>query len=153
MKIFDFFIIGEISFDCINGMSKVFPNLKNLRLKFMSSQFDDESKAKLLKSVCNEISKLNLKRLTIDSTDILNLDDESACQEICSVIKQMDNLNTVTFGFVNSISEKIMEMFIELAKCQPKKWILFPSYSVWETNKFTYDDIPRNMRVSIVRVD
>ena len=154
MKIFDLFIHGEISFDCINGMSKVFPNLKNLRLKFMDSQqFDDESKAKLSKSVCNEISKLNLIKLTIDSTDILNLNDESVCQEICSVIKQMDNLNTVTFGFTELISEKIMEIFIELAKCQPKKWILFPSYSIWETNKFTYDDIPRNMRVNIIRVD
>ena len=80
-------------------MSKVFPNLKDLRLKFY-----DESKAKLLKSICNEISKLNLKKFTIDSIRIFN--DESVCQEICSMIKQMDNLNTITFGFVSLISEK-----------------------------------------------
>lgn len=99
MKILDLFICDGVSFDCINGMSKVFPNLKDLRLKFY-----DESKAKLLKSICNEISKLNLKKLTIDSTRIFN--DESVCQEICSMIKQMDNLNTITFGFVSLISEK-----------------------------------------------
>ena len=91
----------------------------------------------------------NLKYLYIYSSDLINLENETVCKEIFSVIKQMDSLNTIKF-FINDLKdENIMEMFIEFAKCQPRKWIVFPSYAKWITTKFTDEDIPRNLSIRI----
>ena len=138
----------QVSVDCMIGMSKVFPNLQTLNLILYdedANHFDDESKMKLLKNTCNEMTKLNnLKYLDICSGDLINLENETFCKEIFSLIKQMDSLNTIEFNNLYDLKdENIMEMFIELAKCQPKKWIV--NISKWVTTKFTDQDIPRNL--------
>ena len=65
----------------------------------------------------------------------------------------MDNLNKIYLHQYQTINEEIMEVIIELAKCQPKKWILFPDYCKWITTKFTNDDLPRNLIVKIYETD
>ena len=143
---------NRVSVDYINGMSKVFPNLQILELILSdedANHFDDESKMKLLKNTCNEMTKLNnLKYLDIYSPDLINLENETVCKEIFSAIKQMDSLNTIKF-YDDLKDENIMEMFIEFAKCQPRKWIVFPSIAEWITTKFTDKDIPRNLSIRI----
>ena len=154
----------EVLITNIDEMSKVFPNLKKLRLKFgIPNHFDDQSKMNTLKRFCNEISNLNhLQILKIDFfvntatfpiSNSINLEDEIFCKEIISLVKRMDNLNKIYLHQYKTINDEIMEMIIELAKCQPKKWILFPDHFQWITTKFTNDDLPRNLIVKIYETD
>ena len=147
---------NQVPTDCIIGINKVFPNLKNLTLILSNddnsdaNHFDDDSKMKLFKNICTEISKLiNLKYLNICSTDLINLENEIVCKEIFSLIKQLDSLNTIEFQLYDLKDENIMELLIELAKSQPKKWFIFPSFIRWKTTKFTNEDIPRNLSIRI----
>lgn len=141
----------QVTIKCIDGMSKVFPNSQNLTLEFTNyntNQCNDKSKINLLKIICSEISKLvSLKQLTIRSTRLLNLNDEKVCNEICLLIKQMKNLNTIQFYLYDLQCEIIMKMLIDLAKSQPKKRIFFPSK--WITTKLIHEDIPRNLIINL----
>ena len=141
----------QITVKCIDGMSKVFPNSQNLTLELTNynpNQRDNKSKMNLLKMICSEISKLvSLKKFTIRSTRLINLNDEKVCNEICLLIKQMENLNTIQFYLYELQYEIIMKMFIDLAKSQPKKRIFFPSK--WITTQLTHEDIPRNLIINL----